>query len=68
MKKPSVNKDLCISCGACVSIVPDVFAFDEDDKAFVREDSILDSLEEDVVDAVEGCPTGAILLDDNHEK
>lgn len=60
MKTLKVNKDLCISCGACVGIVPEIFQFGLDDKAEVKTDSIPNELNDDVVDAVEGCPTNAI--------
>ena len=60
MEKVKVNKDLCIRCGACVSIAPDVFQFGNDDCAEVKVDSILETQKEDVMDALEGCPTSAI--------
>lgn len=65
MKKLKVNKDACISCGACVSCVPDVFTFGDDDKAEVKINQIPENLKEDILDAVEGCPTSAILYDDD---
>lgn len=68
MKKAKVNKDLCISCGACTGIVPDVFGFGDDDKAEAKVDMIPENLEEDCVDAAEGCPTGAITIEEENEK
>lgn len=32
-KEPWVDQDVCISCGLCVSNVPDVFRFAENGKA-----------------------------------
>lgn len=64
MKKVIVNKDKCISCGACVGLVDSVFEFGEDDLAQVKENVDFENmdkdLEEEVKDAIEGCPTEAI--------
>ena len=64
MKKVKVNKDACISCGACVAMVSEVFTFGEDDTAEAKVDIIPEELEEDVIDAVEGCPTSAISYEE----
>lgn len=61
--KAKVNKDLCISCGACVGIAPDVFTFGDDDKAEALLDVVPENLKEDCTDAAEGCPTGAITME-----
>ncbi len=58
--KANVNKDLCIGCGACQAIVPDVFELEDDGLAHCKLDSIPDDQKEDVIDASESCPTGAI--------
>lgn len=64
--KAKVNKDLCIGCGACAAIVPDVFQIGEDGLAEVitdtetKEISINEDLQDEVHDAAEGCPTSAI--------
>lgn len=64
MKKVSVNKDKCIGCGACVGLVDSVFEFGDDDLAQVKEnvnfENMDESLIEEVKDAIESCPTGAI--------
>ncbi len=31
-----VDQELCISCGACIDICPDVFEWNEDDKAGIN--------------------------------
>ena len=65
MKKVIVDKDKCISCGACVGLVDDVFEFGDDDLAQVKEDVNFENMDEtlleEVKDAVESCPTGAII-------
>ena len=62
--KAKVNKDLCIGCGACQSIVPTVFELEDDGLAHCKVDSIPNVDKEDVVDASESCPTGAIEVDE----
>lgn len=60
-KKVSVNKDLCIGCGACTGICPSVFAIGDDGKAEV----IAQPAEGDtsVDEAAASCPVGAISED-----
>lgn len=65
MEKVKVNEDACIGCGACTAIASDVFSFNDEGFAEANKDNnILDkmdeSLKEDVIDALEGCPTNAI--------
>ncbi|MGG0474931.1 ferredoxin [Priestia aryabhattai] len=63
-----VDKDTCIACGACGATAPDIFDYDEEGIAFVTLDSnkgrssVPNELEDDVLDAVEGCPTESIKL------
>ncbi len=58
--KLKVNKDLCIGCGACQAVCPEVFEIEDDGFAGVIVDEIKEELKEDAIDAKEGCPTGAI--------
>ncbi|MCM1370868.1 MAG: ferredoxin [Clostridium sp.] len=58
--KVKVSKDLCIGCGACQSLVPDVFEIEDDGLATVKVDEVEKDLEEDTQDAIENCPTQAI--------
>lgn len=64
MKKVTVNKDKCIGCGACVGLVDQVFEFGDDDLAQVKNNvdfkNMNQDLADEVKDAIEGCPTGAI--------
>lgn len=68
MTKAKVNKDLCIGCGACVGMVPDVFDFGEDGLAETIVDDIKDELIEEVRDAADGCPTDAIKVFEEKEE
>lgn len=58
--KAKVNKDLCIGCGACQAIVPEVFEIGDDGLAQAITEEINEDLKDDVLDAVDGCPTSAI--------
>lgn len=59
--KLTVNKDLCIGCGACVSICPKVFAMDDDGFAYTKSTELIESEKENAIEALESCPTDAIL-------
>ena len=68
MEKVKVNKDICIGCGACMAIASDVFNIGDDGLAETYEDkNILDEMnkesKDEVLDAKEGCPTGAIYTE-----
>lgn len=58
--KVKVNKDICIGCGACQAIAPNVFEIEDDGLAVAKDIQIPEEEKEDVVDALEGCPTSAI--------
>ena len=58
--KVVVNKDNCIGCGACEAICPEVFQLNDDGLSTVINDEITSELEDNVKEAIEGCPTSAI--------
>lgn len=55
-----VDQDLCISCGTCVDTCPEVFDWNNEDKAQAIVDEVPLELEDQVHEAVESCPTNAI--------
>jgi ferredoxin len=57
-----VDQDLCISCGACIDTCPEVFDWNDDEKAHSIVDEIPSDLEEQATEATEGCPTDAITI------
>lgn len=59
MNKPKVNSDVCIGCGTCVSMCPDVFEF-KDDKAQVIKNVDHIKNEKCIKEAKEACPVQAI--------
>jgi ferredoxin len=63
-----VDKETCIACGACGLTCPKIFYYDEEGLAFVIMDQnngnkeVPEELEDDVLDAYEGCPSNSIKI------
>ena len=63
--KVSVNKDVCLGCGACVSTCGEVFDYNEDQSfAIVKTPEVPEDQKSSVEDAKAGCPTGAIIVEE----
>ena len=67
--KTRVKKDTCIGCGACTVIADKIFQIGDDGLAETIESNnpekileVEDSEKENVIDALESCPTGAIEI------
>ena len=67
--KTRVKKDTCIGCGACTVIADKIFQIWDDVLAETIESNnsekileVEDSEKENVIDASESCPTGAIEI------
>lgn len=58
--KVRVDAELCIACGACISLVPEVYDWDEDGKAQAIDEEVSTDLEDETREALESCPTEAI--------
>lgn len=58
-KKVRIDRDTCIGCGLCVSVMPEVFEFDDEGKAHVHTQPA----EGVSVDVANDCPTGAIIVE-----
>ncbi len=56
MSKVTVDKNKCVGCGACVSIAPDNFDFDNEGISTVINEEVT----EEAKDAEEACPVLAI--------
>ena len=59
MSKPIVNEDLCIGCGTCESLCPNVYKI-ENGKSHVICDECADC---DLQETVDSCPVNAISLE-----
>lgn len=60
--KAIVDQDLCISCGACIDTCPEVYDWNDDDKAHAIVDEVPTDLEEQAQEAADSCPTDAIKV------
>ena len=57
--RAKIHVDLCIGCGLCASICPQVFSMSDDEKATVIADTSVDTYDE-VQEAMISCPVAAI--------
>ena len=57
--RANVDQDLCIGCGLCASLCPEVFKMNDDDKAQAITDTT-DENRDAVQEAMDGCPVSAI--------
>ncbi|MDO7785937.1 ferredoxin [Desulforamulus aquiferis] len=60
--KTVVDQDLCISCGACIDVCPEVYEWNDDDKAHAIVDEVPEGQEDSAKEAAESCPTEAIKV------
>lgn len=60
MKTVKINKDKCLGCGMCVGINSDVFDFDDDGLAKANNDNVNENNKDEVNNAIDSCPVGAI--------
>lgn len=58
LKRPVVDQETCIGCGACVEVCPTVFELREDEKAWVIGPDKCDTC--NCQEAIDICPTQAI--------
>ena len=61
-----VDRELCIGCGSCVEIAPEVFRLDDEEKAIAMDEQGAE--EEVVIRAAESCPVEAIYVADDMGK
>ena len=62
--KAHVDPDLCIGCGICPDVAPEVFEMGTDDKAHIKVDPIPAPLESACRDAADQCPQAAIEIEE----
>ena len=62
--KAYVNQEDCISCGLCVSVCPEVFQFNEDDKSEAIQTEIPKDAIESAIEARDGCPVSVIDIEE----
>lgn len=62
--KAKINHDECIGDGICEEICPEVFELRDDGLAYVIEEDPDESLDDKIEEAVEECPTSAIIIEE----
>jgi len=67
ISKIVIDRDLCIGAGTCVTIAPETFQMDDENKAILV--NITGNDAETILMSAESCPTKAIFLyDENGEQ
>lgn len=62
MTKVDLIKDRCIGCGACMTIAPENFTFDDDGRAEMINSVATD----EAIEASETCPVSAIVIENEN--
>lgn len=67
--KVAINKDSCIGCGACTFIADNILQIGDDGLAEVinGKNEVPENEKENVIDAAESCPTGAVEVSEEDE-
>ncbi len=55
-----VDQGLCIACGECIDIAPELFDYNDEGLSEAIVDEVPGDLEELAQEAIEACPTEAI--------
>ena len=66
--KVKVNKDACIGCGACAAICDKVFEINDEGLSEAKVEEVKEELQDEVRDAADSCPTGAIEVEEGQEE
>ncbi|MGL5330239.1 MAG: ferredoxin [Peptostreptococcaceae bacterium] len=61
--KALVDKEICIGCGACTGVCPEVFDMDNDGLAVAITSEIDAEFEGTAAEAQDCCPVGAITVE-----
>jgi ferredoxin len=61
--KAFVDQEVCIGCGLCAEICPEVFAMNDQMTADVIVDEVPAEVEESAQDAADSCPVSAITIE-----
>ena len=61
-KKIVINEELCVGCGACAGLCPEVFELQDDGKAKVINEEGCEKCDCDIV--INSCPVGVIKIEE----
>ncbi|MBR3210456.1 MAG: ferredoxin [Bacilli bacterium] len=59
--KVKVNHEACIGCGACTSVADDLFEINDEGLSTAKVETVPEDKVQEAKDAIETCPTGAIV-------
>jgi ferredoxin len=62
--KVKVDEDLCLGCGICEGLAPDVFSLANEPFAEVLLDPVPEEFQDAVREAMEECPEEAITIEE----
>lgn len=62
--KAKVDPDICIGCGLCPSIAPEVFEMGDDGHAHAISEDVPEGTEGEAQEAADSCPVSAITVDE----
>ncbi len=62
--KAKVIENICIGCGACQALVPDMFEINDNGVAHATKTIIPEDLQELAEEAKDNCPTNAIDIEE----
>lgn len=66
MEKLKVNES-CIGCGLCVSQAENYFEFNDEGLSKVKQEEVLESDKKELLNIIESCPVGAIVIEEEKE-
>jgi len=58
-----IDQEKCIGCGYCVSVAPEVFRLNEENKSEVIAEADLSQFEDKIKESAQGCPVQAIIAE-----
>lgn len=66
MEKLKVS-DACIGCGLCVSQLDNYFQFNDEGLSSVKQEEVKEEDKNELLNVIESCPVGAIVIEEEKE-